>query len=55
VPRLSPGNSDYGRGPLYEGGPIGVMGTPTYLEKARPTDVAAGRTVQYWLTVHVDA
>ena len=54
-PRMSPGNADYGRGPLYEGGPIGVMEMPTYLEEARAADVAAGTTVQYWLTMHVDA
>jgi len=54
-PRMSPGNADYGRGPLYPGGPIGIMNMPTYLEKARPADVAAGTTVQYWLTVHMDA
>ena len=53
-PRMSPANSDFTRGPLYPGGPIGVMAMPTYLEEARAVDVAAGTTVQYWLTVHVD-
>ena len=39
--------------PLYEGGPMGVMNMPTYLELARPVNVAANRTIQYWLTVQV--
>ncbi len=52
--RMSPANSDLTRGPLYPGGPIGVMAMPTYLEEARAVDVAVGTTVQYWLTVHVD-
>jgi len=38
---------------LYEGGPVGVMNMPTYLEKPRLLDIAADRTVQYWLTVKV--
>jgi hypothetical protein len=39
---------------LYEDESVGVMNMPTYLEKARLLDVAADRTVQYWLTVKVD-
>jgi hypothetical protein len=39
--------------PLYEGGPMGVMNMPTYLEPTRPVDVAAKRAVQFWLAVHV--
>jgi len=42
-----------GEAPLYEGGPIGVMDMPTYLEEARAVDAAAGTTLQYWLTVTV--
>jgi len=36
---------------LYKNGPVGVMNMPTYLEKARLLHVAAGRTVQFWLTL----
>ena len=36
---------------LYPDGPVGVMYMPSYLEHARPTDVTANRTVQYWLTI----
>jgi len=44
-----------GGGPLYEDGPVGVMNMPMYLEEAGAADVAAERTVQYWLTVKVGA
>lgn len=40
--------------PLYEGGPVGIMNMPTYLEKTRLVDVVAGRTVQFWLTVKIE-
>ncbi|MAE66117.1 MAG: hypothetical protein CMJ18_17740 [Phycisphaeraceae bacterium] len=43
-----------GEEPLYESGPVGVMNIPTYLEAARPIDVATDSTVQYWLTIRVD-
>jgi len=39
---------------LYEDGPVGVMNMPTYLEKLRLLDIAAGRTVQFWATVKVE-
>jgi len=49
VPRLLRGEE-----PLYEDGPVGVMNMPAYLEPARLLDVAAGRTVQFWLTIKTD-
>ncbi len=39
---------------LYKDGPVGVMNMPTYLEKLRLLDIAAGRTVQFWATVKVE-
>ena len=46
-----------GEEPLAGDGPVGVMNMPTYLERARRVNVAAGRTLQFWLTAraHEDA
>ena len=39
---------------LYPAGPVGVMNMPSYLERVRPTDVGANRTVQYWVTIKTE-
>ena len=49
-----------GGSPVHQGGTsgfgtFGLMNMPTYLEKARTVNIEAGTTVQYWLTLQVDA
>lgn len=50
VPRLVCGEEA-----LYDGGPIGVLNMPTYLEQSRVVNVDTACTVQYWLTVKVES
>jgi hypothetical protein len=55
TPRLMQGGSPVHQGGTSGFGTFGLMDMPTYLEKARTVDIEAGTTVQYWLTLQVDA